>query len=327
MKSFIIILIAISSLLIGCAQDISNNNAEIYEEFWTFVDENYIYFEEKQVNWDQVRERYISRLHDLSSKEDLFNALEGSLLTLRDNHNRLEAPFQKGKSYNFKAGFEIHFSPDLVESDYIAGDFTNTDDLFHGYIGDVLYIYISTMKYNRSLRNLIRREYREDLAGIILDIRGNGGGNSNGVPDLLGDFVKEKTLLGSYIEKSGPAHTDRSIPLPVYAEPSSDFYFDKPVAVLTDRGSYSASSYFAAMLKGLENVTLVGQITGGGGGGNSGYQLSNDWVLAVSVSDFIDKEEKTIETGVQPDIAIENTAKGIANGEDEMLERALGIFK
>lgn len=325
MRTFLLIIFAIFTLLIGCAQEI-NNNTELYEEFWTYVDDNYIYFEEKQVDWNQVREQYLPTLHDLSTKEDLFAAMENSLLTLRDNHNRLKAPFQYGRTYDYTEGFEVHFSKDLVENSYIDGDFEEEDDLYYGYVDNVLYIYLAEMKYNRSLRNLIRRLYKPELKGLILDIRGNGGGNSNGVPDLLGDFVEEKTQLGAYIEKSGPGHEDQTIPLPVYAEPSGDFYVEKPVVVLTDRGSYSASSYFAAMFKGLSQVTLVGQVTGGGGGGNSGFQLSNGWLVAVSVSDFIDKEEKTIENGVEPDIAIENTAEDIANGKDAMLERALSLF-
>ena len=79
------------------------------------------------------------------------------------------------------------------------------------------------------------------------------------------------------------------------------------------------------MAKAIPNFTLVGQVTGGGGGGNAGYELSNGWVVAISVSDFLDVEGNTVELGVVPDIAIENTQEDIQNNRDRMLEKAMEI--
>ena len=46
--------------------------------------------------------------------------------------------------------------------------------------------------------------------------------------------------------------------------------------------------------------------------------------MAVSVSDFVGKDGLSIETGVKPDVRIENTKEAIENGEDMMLEMAIG---
>jgi len=162
-----------------------------------------------------------------------------------------------------------------------------------------------------------------DIKRLIIDLRDNSGGDSNDVPELLNDFVDERTYLGSYIEKSGPKRTDETDPIDVFAEPDLNFNFDQDVKILINRKCFSATSYMAAMCKNLINFKLVGQITGGGGGGNAGFELSNGWLVAISVSDFIDKEGRSIELGVEPDVFIENNAADLNQNIDRMLEEAL----
>ena len=203
-----------------------------------------------------------------------------------------------------------------------------TELMFNYFIDEeTIYIYIPKMENIFSLQQLIRQLVNDKTKNLILDVRGNGGGNSNPVPEMLGDFVTEKTLLGSYIEKSGPQREDETNPVPIYAVPSEDYHFDIQVFVLINRGCYSATSYLAGMTNNLTNFTLVGQVTGGGGGGNAGFELSNGWALAISVSDFIDVNGITIENGVSPHISIENQASDISNRQDVMLEKVLELKK
>ena len=61
----------------------------------------------------------------------------------------------------------------------------------------------------------------------------------------------------------------------------------------------------AAIYRAITGVTLVGQVTGGCGGGNSGYQISNGRIMGISVSDFLDQDSKSIEAGVDPDVIVE----------------------
>ena len=300
----------------------------MYDEFWNHVNENYIYFNKKNVDWNEVYTIYGSNLTTNTSEEELLQAMENSLLELRDGHNVIRTPFRESKVYDFKEGYEIHFSPELVENKYIQGGLTTKHFFSYGNIdNETIYIRISKMQNIYDLQKLIRQLVTDQTKNLILDVRGNGGGNSNPVPELLGDFVTEKTLLGSYIEKSGPQREDETVPVPIYAIPSTDFYFDIEVFVLINRGSFSATSYLAGMVKKLPNFTLVGQVTGGGGGGNAGFELSNGWALAVSVSDFIDTNGTTIENGVTPHIAVENQATDISNNQDVMLEKVLELKK
>ena len=168
---------------------------------------------------------------------------------LRDAHNVIRTPFRQSKVYNFRDGYEIHFSPELVESKYIEGELASEKSFKYGNIDNqTIYIHVPKMEYIYSLQKLIRRLVNEETKNLIIDVRNNSGGNSNPVPELLGDFVTEKTLLGSYIEKSGPKREDETEPVPMYALPSADYHFDIQVFILINRGCYSATSYLACLL-------------------------------------------------------------------------------
>lgn len=330
MKNLIII-IAIASFLSSCSHNIyesgiSDDNKAVYDEFWHHVHENYIYFREKEVDWHLVYETYGRSLNDETTDQELFDAMEASLLELKDTHNNLKSTLGNGRVHNYRDGYDINFSLDVVDRSYIDGSLAQANIFSYGTIDETtLYVHVPKMAAIPSLRALLRRETSEQTNKIVIDLRNNPGGDSNDVPRMLGDYVSERTYLGGYIEKSGPGIDDKTNPIAIYAEPASDYHFEGEVVILINRVGYSATSYMAAMAKGLSNFTIVGQVTGGGGGGNAGYELANGWIINVSVSDFVDKEGTSIEIGVRPDIAVENSASDIANGKDIMLEKALSV--
>lgn len=330
MKNILFIALCLS-LLSSCSKDnyILDDPLFVYDEFWNYTNDNYIYFDEKNVNWQDVYDKHGISINENSTENDLYIAIQNSLLELEDAHNWLSTPDGVAEVYDITTGFEVHYDPQLVEDKYINGDFLEERIFSYATIEDsILYVRVPDMGFMLTLRRLLREQLTDgNIKSVIIDLRDNSGGDSNDVPNLLGDYVDEKTFLGSYIEKSGPAREDETDDIPVFAVPNSEFNFDQEVILLINRRCFSATSYMAAMCKGLEKFTLVGQVTGGGGGGNAGFELSNGWVVALSVSDFVDKEGKSIELGVEPDEFIENTADDIANGIDKMLEKAIEIAR
>lgn len=326
---YITLTISFSVTFMSCSKDLMlsesrNNPHEIFDEFWKYVDEHYIYFEEKQVDWDDVYKRYTRLIHDDISEDDLFYLCRKALFELKDGHNRIQSPTIASSNYDIRTGYEIHFSRKLVRDNYTNGVFHQEGNILYNMMDhDIGYIHIAAMSHFGAFNSIVRKMKEDGAKGLIIDVRHNSGGDSNPVPEMIADFIQEPTLLGYYVEKSGPGHDDVTEPLETISLPSGDFIFDLPVVVLINRISFSAASYFASMFQELENVTVVGQQSGGGGGGNYGYQLSNQWIVAVSVSDFLNTKMKSIESGVIPDIEIENTAADLAAGIDAMLERAI----
>ena len=303
-----------------------SNPTALYDEFWQWVDKNYIYFDAKNVDWKAVYQKIAPTLSDATTEEELFEAMDQSILALKDAHSAISKPGKTGSTFDYKAGYEIHYDFKIIKKNYIIDTLSRTKIIFSGLLRDNIgYIRLAsftiTPEFIQALRDLKARK----VSKIIIDVRNNGGGNSNPVPQLLSQFVTERLPIGAYLEKTGPKHDDVTKPIWIYTEPKTTNDWNIPIVVLINRVSYSATSYFAATVKGLPNMKVVGQTTGGGAGGHLGYQLSNEWLIRVSASDFICKDKKSIELGVEPDIYIENTKEDIQNGKDKMLESAMEV--
>lgn len=299
---------------------------EVWNEFRQWVDHNYIFFETKSVNWDSVCRAYTPVIHDTMSDEHLFDIMESALLQLKDAHSLLYRPGKVSRYYNYLEGQQAHYDWSVIRNHYIRDSLRHENDVFWGMLDhNAGYIRMDVFDISSAFIKAIRSLRSRDVSSLVIDVRHNRGGDSNLVPRLLGQMVHKKTALGAYIEKTGPRYEDVTPPVWIYAEPADSVTWDLPVVVLIDKVSYSATSYFAAMVKGLPGMTLVGQTTGGGAGGHLGYQLSNGWLLRVSVSDFIGKDRRSIELGVEPDIPVANTYEDLLMGRDIMLETAMKV--
>ena len=102
-----------------------------------------------------------------------------------------------------------------------------------------------------------------------------------------------------------------------YIEPAEGHYKGR-IIILIDVTTGSAAEDMAAKLKAAENVKTIGEPTGGSTGTPMFYDLPGGGRLRLC----------TIGTplsgvGVQPDILVNRTIKGIAGSKDEILEAAL----
>ena len=105
-------------------------------------------------------------------------------------------------------------------------------------------------------------------------------------------------------------------------------HFNGQVYVLTNGLTFSASSLFCNAVKGQQNITLVGEETGGGWYGNSGIIIPDiilpNTKLRVRLPFFRIVQYNHIAqkgTGVMPDIFIGPVLKDVVNGIDTKMER------
>ncbi|MEM1326048.1 MAG: S41 family peptidase [Bacteroidota bacterium] len=317
------------ALFFSCETEniLTSNKAVLANEFWTYVDENYIYFEEKQVDWNQIKAEIVDPINENTSEAELETACINMLNSLRDGHNVLSTFTTNRVNYNYRAGYDIHFDLSVVQDNYLKGDFEQLGNYTYGILDNRIgYIHFRSFKQVSNIDQIMPLLKTAGVEGIIFDIRDNTGGAGQDAVEIVGYFIDEPTVVGYMVEKTGKAHDDVSEPLSVIASPKQP-YFDVPLVLLTNRRSYSACTYLASQLKDLPNVTLVGQVTGGGGGGNQTQELSNGWLLTVSSSKLLDINfDASIEAGVSPDMFVNNDSLTLVNGVDEMLERALTAF-
>ncbi|HHN48591.1 MAG TPA: hypothetical protein ENN08_06655 [Bacteroidales bacterium] len=163
--------------------------------------------------------------------------------------------------------------------------------------------------------------------GIIIDVRNNGGDNPDNARKMASRFTNEKRLAGTNKIISGPVHEDFRIE-DVYIEPYDGKRFDGKVVVLTNRKSYSATTYFAQYMRVLNNVPFVGDTTGGGGGLPAFRDLANGWLLRVSSTRFYDPYGMNIESGIPPHIQLNiNETEAFATGKDPIIEKAIELIR
>ncbi|MEM8965823.1 MAG: S41 family peptidase [Bacteroidota bacterium] len=301
-------------------------NVQVFQEMWTYIDENYIYFEHKGINWNEVRADYAPMINESLSEIALLDIMSEMMNTLKDGHNFINIPGTQ-RSYNFKEGFEIHFDLSVVKNNYLGNEFQELGFYTYGILNDqIAYIHLGEFSGVNQVHQVMQFFENTGINGIILDIRNNPGGSGQDAVEIVGHFIEQPTTVGYLVEKIGRPHDAISAPLSIQATPEAP-YFDVPVILLINRGSFSAATYLAAELKSLPNVTLLGQITGGGGGGNQTQELSNGWLVTISSSKMLGVNfDESIEDGIAPDIAIANDSLVLATGIDEMLERAVQEF-
>jgi hypothetical protein len=110
--------------------------------------------------------------------------------------------------------------------------------------------------------------------------------------------------------------------------PSRDeryYHYDKPVVILMDRWNFSACDIFLGAFKGLKNVTLIGQPSGGGSGCRQGYRLSNSGIgIHLSrMASFQPNGRLYDGNGIQPDIVVEPFPTDFIGRTDTVLDKAI----
>jgi C-terminal processing protease CtpA/Prc len=294
-----------------------------FDYLWEQVDKKYSYFEMKNIDWNQIRDEYRSKLTSESTDEELFQVLADMLNELRDDHTNLISPFNVS-SYNVMLKSPENFRWRTIEEYYLK-DMWYTGPFVHDFLDnkEIGYIRYESFlgEFTDAQMDLILNRYK-DTKGLILDLRANGGGSLSNVPKILGRFIQTKTLVAYNITRNGVNHDDFSEREKFYFTPAKGVKYLKPVMVLIDRGSYSATTFFALTTKALPNVTLVGDSTGGGGGLPNGGQLPNGWVYRFSVSQLLDLDGNNYaEDGVPPDIQAAFNWSDLT--KDEILDRAI----
>lgn len=286
------------------------------------MDKKYSYFGLKELDWDEMKAKYEARLSAGMSEEALFKVLAEMLNELKDDHSNLIAPFNISRydvALQHKPNFHQRTIQDLLPNIRITGGFRH--ELLPGTkVAYVRYGSFMNEVTDADLNHILSRY--QDTEGLILDLRDNGGGNIANIARILERFAPKRTRVAYMITRNGKGRNDFSAPTNFYINRHNGITYDKPVMVLIDRGSYSATTFFALATKALPNVTLVGDTTGGGGGLPNGGQLPNGWTYRFSITQVLDlKMQNYAEQGVPPDIYAEFDWSDLSR--DEIIERAV----
>lgn len=161
---------------------------------------------------------------------------------------------------------------------------------------------------------------QQNVPGIIIDIRGNGGGFSQISDAIASRFYDTTMIVGRAITADG-RYTYQS-----RVEPRQPRYTGL-VAVLVDENSVSAADLFAYTFKFGKRALIVGHTPTAGAAGTvsgGGYYLPNDAFMQLPTGGFQNEQgEQIIEgVGVLPDLLVPRSPEEIASPRDEVLRAA-----
>jgi hypothetical protein len=327
-----LVLFAFTLLLTSCekallGQDPANNPHAVFEHLWTDIHHRYSYFELKEINWNEVKEQYKPRIKEGMSELELFEVLDDLLFELRDGHVNLTSSFNRSRYGDWFQDFPLNYNQGIIDINYLGKDFWTSGPLRHQIIENVLYINYRSFSNEISQSNIDAIvERAHGLAGVIIDVRSNGGGNLGNALRLASAFTEESYKYGKVRIKNGSCSDCFSSWTDLTVNSRSGPTYAGEVVVLTNRSSYSTTTYFAEMMRVNPKVKLMGAPTGGGGGTPAFGELPNGWLYRFSSTQSLANDGSHLENGVPVDIQIDLNKSDEDNGVDTIIESALDLL-
>ena len=302
------------------------------EALWKMIDEHYCFLDYKAeaigLDWNEVHGRYRQMLDKDMTSPQLQEVLCNMLSELRDGHVNLYTAANVGRYWAWKEDYPSNLDVELRAS-YLGKDYLIASGLSYRILDDnVGYILYSSFSSGIGEGNIAEVLHHLRLcSGLIIDVRGNGGGQLNYEQRLVSHFTNERILVGYRSYKTGTGHSDFSELYPEYIEPSKTVRWQKPVIVLTNRGCYSATNTFVRDMLCCPNVQTLGDRTGGGSGMPFTSELPNGWLVRFSACPQYDRNKQHIEFGIEPTIQCSLSMEDVAKGEDTLIETARALLR
>lgn len=183
-----------------------------------------------------------------------------------------------------------------------------------GYIRIVEFDSVTYEQFKNALADL----ENQGMAGLVIDLRGNPGGNLDTTVDMLKLILPKGTIVSTE-DKNGNKEE--------YVN-EEDHTFQKPLAVLVNQNSASASEVFSGAVQDYGVGTIVGTTTYGKGIVQQLIDLGDGTSLKVTISEYFTPSGRSIhKKGVTPDVEVAYAADPEDEKADNQLDRAIEEVK
>lgn len=178
--------------------------------------------------------------------------------------------------------------------------------------------YVRLLSFTEGVHAQLRGEI-DDLrqrgaTGLILDLRGNGGG-------LLSEAVLTASVFvenGTIVTTSGRTQRDRTY------DAAGDALSEQPTVVLVNGDTASAAEILASAVRDADLATLVGERTFGKGVFQEVIPLGNGGALSLTVGEYLARDGESLGgTGIKPDVI---AADDLGTQADEVLRRGRAVL-
>lgn len=186
--------------------------------------------------------------------------------------------------------------------------------------------YIAVSSFNKETV----RQYKDAIAsldakgqkGMVVDLRNNGGGSLSAAIDMLDRMLPE----GQLITEKSKVNGDKD-----YTSTDQE-HFDKPVLVLINENSASASEVFAGCMQDRKAATLVGVKSFGKGIVQTIFSLKDSCGggIKLTTGEYLLPSKRSIqEKGLTPDVEVKytGTSQKLGDADDNQLQKAVEVLR
>ncbi|HEX6504554.1 MAG TPA: S41 family peptidase [Terriglobales bacterium] len=186
-------------------------------------------------------------------------------------------------------------------------------------------------------RDAVAKQFREELAkfrstpGLIIDVRGNPGGDFDGVLGIANNFFAQKVSFGRIIARSGKAPSLMlrilGVPSELAAGDSSGSVYTGPVIILVNEASGSAAEIFAAGMQENHRAAIVGRQTCGCVLASVAHSVKGGGEVDISEFGIVTASGRRLEgVGVIPDVTVPLKLEDLRQHHDAALREAVAVL-
>ncbi len=182
------------------------------------------------------------------------------------------------------------------------------------------YICISefTQETHTQFDKVYKKLQKEGMDGLIIDLRDNTGGVVATTCEILDELLPEGMLVYTK-DKDGNTEKQNS---------DNKESFDKPIALLVNGYTASASEIFTAAMQDFGKGPVIGTKTYGKGVVQQMFPLPDGSGIKLTVSEYFSPKGREINgKGIEPDITIKDTRERQGDSNDAQLKKAIKEIK
>jgi len=191
-------------------------------------------------------------------------------------------------------------------------------EMLEGGIGYVR-LYTFAGQTGGDLEQALRSLLQEDPVGLILDLRGNGGGFLTTAVEVASQFIPQGTVL---TERFGDGRQQ------VYEAERGGLATEVPLVVLINAGTASASEIVAGAIQDHGRGELVGETSFGKGSVQNWVPLDADQgAVRVTIARWYTPNDRLIHgVGLEPDYVVASAEAPAVEGNDPQLDKAVELL-
>ena len=321
----------------GICKKTKNNPLSNFDALWETFNENYAFFNLREIDWNKLKNKYRNRLSRKSSDLELYTVLNAMISELKDGHVSIDIPdsledkieendedtdelkekviYSITRKYipNYKTYNKGMINWGFVNDSTSYVQFNDFEDLANYNIPDKLTTEEFAEQYwekaDESLNYIkdVLTSFKEQMPIIyedikntkscIIDVRFNGGGFDQIGLEILSYFTSKKRIAFSKKARLENGFTNTQN---IYIEPNELNYKGK-LYLLTSPQTASASETFVLASQNIENVTRIGSNTEGILSDVLSKRLPNGWEYGLSNEIYENIDGKNYEmTGIPP---------------------------